>query len=80
MSVMQSWLHRHELRKGIVQGIERVGLLEGMRLALRRVLEVRNLPLTADLEARVDGCSDLATLRSWLDAAIVAESAADALK
>jgi Uma2 family endonuclease len=50
------------------------------RTALRRVLSRRGLAPGAADEARIDGCADLAALQRWLDAAIVAPSAADALR
>jgi hypothetical protein len=35
--------------------------------------------LQADHEARIDACTSLATLEHWIDEAVVASSAADAL-
>ena len=49
------------------------------RAALRRVLVRRELVLSAEDEARIDACTNLATLRHWLDEATVASSAAEAL-
>ncbi|MGK3987704.1 hypothetical protein WME99_31980 [Sorangium sp. So ce136] len=48
-------------------------------VALRRVLARRGLALSAALEAQIDGCSELATLERWLDQAVTAASAGDAL-
>lgn len=85
--VMQSWVYKQGLEKGLKQGIEQgieqgveKGQLTGVRLALRRVLDRRGLPLSPELETRIEGCSDFETLSRWLDAAIAAESAAEALK
>jgi hypothetical protein len=58
-------------------------LLEGGLLAtrnsLRRVLSRRQLTLSKDDDARIDACTDLATLERWLDQAITAFSASDVL-
>ena len=51
-----------------------------MRGALRRVLARRKLTLSAEDEARIDACADLATLERWLDQAVDAPTAAEALK
>lgn len=50
-----------------------------VRAILRRTFARRNLPLTPEDEAKIDACSDLATLERWHDEAVVAASAADAL-
>jgi len=47
---------------------------------LRRVLALRNLGISADGEARIDACMDLATLQRWLDRAVLAASADEALQ
>ncbi|XXY51396.1 hypothetical protein WME91_09660 [Sorangium sp. So ce269] len=70
------------IEKGIEQGIEKgqqQGRLTEARAALRRVLARRGLALSAALEAQIDGCSELATLERWLDQAVTAASAGDAL-
>lgn len=59
--------------------IDRGRLIEA-RSALRRVLARRQLTLTPDHEARIDACEDLSTLERWLDQAITASSAAEALQ
>lgn len=56
------------------------GRLEEARAALRRVLARRGLTLTTEQEARIDACRDLATLERWHEEAVVAASAADALR
>ncbi|HLM71157.1 MAG TPA: hypothetical protein VK459_00640 [Polyangiaceae bacterium] len=84
--VVQNWIYKQGLEKGLEKGIEKgiekgteSGQLREARLLLRRVLERRNLPLSAELAARIESCSDLATLRRWFDSAVVAASAAEAL-
>jgi len=44
------------------------------------VLARRKLPLTAEEEARIDACTNLPTLERWLDQAVEAKSAAEALQ
>ena len=66
-------------KRGFKQGFKK-GQLSGVRLALRRVLERRGLQLSPELDARIEGGSDFETLSRWLDAAIGAESTAEALK
>lgn len=56
------------------------GQLEEERATLRRVLALRKLGLTADGEARINACMDLATLRRWLDQAVLAATADEALR
>jgi hypothetical protein len=50
------------------------------RDALRLVLEQRELPLSAAEQARIDACTDVATLKRWLKQAVRAASAAEALR
>lgn len=64
--------------QGLEQGLDR-GRLTGARAALRRVLARRQLAPSQDDEARIDACTDLATLDRWLDQAITAVCASDAL-
>jgi hypothetical protein len=70
------------IEQGIEQGIE-AGRLEGRlteaRAALRRVLARRQLTPSRDDDARIDACTDLSTLERWLDRAVTAVSASDAL-
>ena len=71
------------IEKGIGQGIEQ-GRLEGRlteaRAALRRVLARRQLTPSQDGDARIEACTDLATLERWLDRAVTAASVSDALQ
>ena len=63
--------------KAEVQAAARV---DEARSALRRVLARRKLALSAEEEARIDACTDLATLERWHDQAVEAPSAAEALQ
>ncbi len=52
---------------------------EEARSALRRVLARRGFTPTAGEEARLAACVDRAALDAWVDAAVTAASAAEAL-
>jgi hypothetical protein len=56
------------------------GQLTATRASLRRVLAGRQLTPSKDDDARIDACTDLATLERWLDRAIHATSVSDALQ
>jgi hypothetical protein len=56
------------------------GRLTATRASLRRVLAGRQLTPSKDDDARIDACTDLATLERWLDRAINATSISDVLK
>jgi hypothetical protein len=56
------------------------GLLTGTRDSLRRVLAGRQLTPSKDDDARIEACTDLATLERWLDRAITAASVSDVLR
>lgn len=56
------------------------GRLDEARTALRSVLAQRKLAVSRDDMARIDACTDTALLRRWLNQAIVAESAGEALQ
>lgn len=58
---------------------EEVRLSEA-RAALRRVLVGRQLALSEGDDAHIERCTDIATLHRWLDQAITAASAAEALR
>jgi predicted transposase/invertase (TIGR01784 family) len=69
--------------RGLAKGLEKgeiAGRLKATRSALRRVLARRKLDLRPEDSARIDACTDLATLERWLDEAAVAESAEQALQ
>jgi hypothetical protein len=73
-----------EVRAEVLREGERKGARKGARTeartALRRVLAVRGLVLSAEDDARIEGCKDLDTLRRWLDQGVVAASTAEALR
>jgi len=50
------------------------------RASLRSVLDERRLALSTEEEARIDACTELATLRRWLRQAVVATSSTEALR
>jgi hypothetical protein len=60
------------------KGIEE-GRLTEARDALRQVLLQRQLTPSKDDDARIEACTDLATLKRWLNRAVTAASVADAL-
>jgi hypothetical protein len=66
------------MNKGITQG-RLEGRLTEARAVLRRVLARRHLAPSRDDDARIEACTDLATLERWLDLAVTAVSASDAL-
>lgn len=71
------------VEKGVEKGIEKgreEGRLSEARAALRRVLARRKISLSPDDEARIDGCADRETLERWLDQAVTAASASEALQ
>jgi Uma2 family endonuclease len=65
--------------EGRGEGVDAGRLVEA-RSALRRVLARRKLELSAEDSARIDTSTDLAALERWLDQAIDAASAAEALR
>lgn len=69
-----------ELRDEVTQEALDEGGLRAAREGLRRVLARRGLTLTAEQEASIQACRELATLERWLEEAVVAPSAADALR
>lgn len=62
------------MEKGIMEG-----RLTEARALLRRVLARRQLTLSPDDGARIEACTDLATLERWVDRAVTAVSVSDAL-
>jgi len=65
--------------KGLLEG-RLEGRLAEARAALRRVLVRRLLTPSKVDDARIEACSDLATLERWLDRAVTAVSVLDALE
>ena len=66
-----------ELRQQLTQELLSDGRLLEARSALRRVFARRGLGMRPEDDARVDACTDLATLEHWLDEAVVAKTAAE---
>jgi hypothetical protein len=64
--------------KGLLEG-RLEGRLAATRASLHRVLARRQLTPSKDDDARIEACSDLATLERWLDRAVTAVSVSDAL-
>jgi hypothetical protein len=56
------------------------GRLSEARGALRRVLARRQLTPSQVDDARIEDCTDLAILERWLDQAVTARSASEALE
>ena len=68
-----------EQRPKMKQLLQQEGRLTGTRASLRRVLACRQLTPSKDDDARIEACTDLATLERWLDRAITAASVSDVL-
>jgi hypothetical protein len=60
--------------KGFVKG-ETVGVVKGKVEAILAVLAARSLPAGHEIRARVEACTDVATLDRWLVRAVTAASA-----
>lgn len=67
------------MAEGLARGREE-GRVAQARAALVRVLTLRGLAVAPSLQARIDECDDLDVLARWLDAAVSAVSAEDALR
>src|SRR3954469_2761734 len=61
------------------QQIFEKGRLTEARAALRRVLVLRQLTPSEDEDARIEACTDVATLQRWLDRAVTTTSISDVL-
>ena len=55
------------------------GEIKGTRGALLRIVARAGITLSAEERARVDACTDLATLERWVDNVLGAKTAADVL-
>jgi hypothetical protein len=66
--------------QNIVEKLRDEGRLIQARVAVRRVLAARELAPSPTDEARIDACTNLATLERWLEQALNAQSVAEALK
>ncbi|WP_437928853.1 hypothetical protein WMF37_06110 [Sorangium sp. So ce291] len=79
---------RPQLMKRLLEEGRREARLEGRlegrlieaRKALRRVLARRQFELSPEDDARIEACGDLATIERWLDHAVTATSASEALQ
>ncbi len=69
-----------EIRDELVNEGRNEGRLVEARNALRRVLAHRKLVASGEDEARIAACTDVTMLQRWLDQAIDAPSAAEALR
>jgi hypothetical protein len=71
------------IEQGLEQGLEQgqlAGQLIATRDSLRQVLVHRQLTPSQDEDARIEACTDIATLKRWLDRAFTAASVSDALR
>jgi len=64
------------LREGKLDGL-REGKLDGLRDALLRLLGRAGITLTEEHRARIQACTDTATLDRWVENVLGAKSAAD---
>jgi hypothetical protein len=64
--------------RGKLEGL-REGKVEGTRGVLLRLVARAGIALSEDDRARVDACTDLATLDRWVDNVLGAKTAADVL-
>jgi hypothetical protein len=74
---------RKKMAEWLIETTPEVGdaiRVQDARAALRTVLKVRGIPLGTDEAARIDACTDLATLQRWLEQTVAATSAVDALR
>jgi hypothetical protein len=67
------------IREGKLEGT-REGRLEGTREALLRLMARAGIALTEDERARIEACTDAASLDRWLDNILGAKTAADVLR
>jgi hypothetical protein len=77
------WLHERGRDEGLKVGRDeglKAGALREGRKALRRVLAWKKLALTAEQEALIEACTDLALLERWQEQALPAATVADALR
>jgi hypothetical protein len=81
---MVSAMEQAKLEPVIIEDLvylgEDLGMEKEARAAVRRVLARRKLALNAEQEQQIDASTDLAVLHRWLDQAVFAESAAEALR
>ncbi|WP_437741778.1 hypothetical protein WMF39_40255 [Sorangium sp. So ce1504] len=68
-----------EVKEELIEEGQQEGRLIEARAALRTVLARRGLALSPALEAQIDGCVDMPTLHRWLEQAVTAAGAEEAL-
>ena len=77
-------METHDFVREWEEKVKNEGRLEGEARgearALLRVLTKRKLSVSAEQEARILGCADVAVLEGWLDRALTAESTEDVLR
>lgn len=75
---------REDVKRRVDEELREESLLVGRiveaRAGLRRVIAHRQLVASAEDDARIGACRDLATLHRWLDQALDAPNAAEALR
>ena len=82
VEALLEWIPETQQRlidQGRAEGMEK-GRLTEARAALRRVLARRKVALRRADKARIDACVDLPTLERWLDQAITARTASEAMR
>jgi hypothetical protein len=65
-------------QRGLAEGRAQ-GRVQAQAEALLRLLALRQIPVSDDLRARIEACTDLATLVRWFDRAATARSASEAI-
>jgi hypothetical protein len=75
---LDRWVAEAEASAVEQQRIDR-GKRDGLRDALLRLLTRAGIPLTDDDRARIQACTDTATLDRWVENVLGAKSAADVL-
>jgi predicted transposase/invertase (TIGR01784 family) len=66
--------------RGALSLAHKQGKLEGLRASIHKVLDKRGLTPSAQEAARLEGCTAPDTLERWLDQALTAASASEALR
>ena len=77
--IFQEFLKDVPALRDVIADVQNARAVDNARRSLRIVLDSRNLAPTAEEQARIDACADLATLDRWLRQAAVATSVAETL-
>ena len=77
--IFQEFLKDVPALRDVIADVQNARAVDNARRSLRIVLDSRNLAPTAEEQARIDACADLATLDRWLSQAVSATSVAEAL-